>query len=180
MIDLNVALIMLAVGILTKFVDFEEHGIRIRKLILYVCGIAYGILIALAVKILPIIAPIIFATVISVVIAGKIDTISHKFGIASFVIFTLIWGIPPLNLIYLAILTFAGALDEYVNDFVGSGTGLPPRIKTVIELRPLLEIAALIVSLITGVIMIWVTIFFYDVGFNLMTFFARKYDVYKP
>jgi hypothetical protein len=157
------------VGFLSKFVDLEEHGMKVRKLIIYFTGICYGLLIAYAVKLDPSVVPLAFATILGVIITGKIDSNGHLFGIASFVLFMLAWGVPPTNLIYLGILFVAALAEEYVNTWILDKKMIKNFVvEKFLEVRPIMEFVTLGLAAITGAWALWYTLFFFDLGYNLV------------
>ena len=170
MINYGLMIIALFAGLLTKFVDLQEHGFRVRKLVFYAAAFLYGFLIAFAVWLEPVVAPLAFGTIMGLVFTKKIDSKPHLLGVGSFVIFMAFLGIPEINLIFLTILIFGSFLDEIINTFVlDKGRIKNFYFKKLLETRPFLEITAFILAALTGLWPLWYTIFFYDIGYILMT-----------
>jgi hypothetical protein len=158
----------LSAGFLTKFVDLEEHGLKVKKVVIYLAGTLYGIAIAYAMKLEPSVAPLVFATVLGVILTGKIDSKGHFLGITSFIIFTIIWGIPETNFLYFILLSLAAIIEEYVNTWMlDNGKIKIQATRKFMDVRPLLEIAAFSLSFLTGEWHIWHTLFFFDLAYNL-------------
>ena len=169
---INYTLIILAItaGCLTKFVDLQEHGLRMRNAVFCAAAFLYGFVSAYAVVIEPVILPLAVGTILGLVITKKIDSKAHIIGVASFMIFMFIWGIPEINLIYLAVLIAGSFVDEIVNSFVLDKERIKNRfLGKLLETRPFLEITAFALAALTGIWPLWYTIFFYDLGYILTT-----------
>ena len=170
MINYWLIIIALCAGFLTKFVDLEEHGLRMRKLVFYSAAFLYGFLIAYAVRLEPVVAPLAFGTIMGLVLTKKIDSKPHLVGVGSFVIFIAVLGFPGINLVFLTVLVTGSFLDEIVNSFVlDKGRAKNYYLKKFLETRPFLEITAFILAAATGLWPLWYTLLFYDIGYILTT-----------
>ncbi|MGH9752603.1 MAG: hypothetical protein ACREA2_07450 [Blastocatellia bacterium] len=158
----------LMAGFLTKFVDLEEHGLKIKRLVIYLAGALYGFVIAYAMKLEPSVAPLVLGTILGVILTGKIDSKGHLSGITSFILFTAIWGIPKANFLYLLILLLTAIVEEFVNTWMlDNGKIKNKTLRAFLEVRPLLEIVAFSLSFLTGLWPIWHMLFFFDLAYNL-------------
>ena len=167
---INYALILMALlsGFLTKFVDLEEHGLKLRKLVFYISGILYGMFIAYAVKLEPVVIILAFGTIIGLILTRKINSRAHMLGTASFIVFMFVWGMPEINLVYLIVLIIGSFADEMVNSLILDKREIKNFFfRKFLEVRPLLEITAFSLAFFTGLWPIWYTLFFYDVGYVL-------------
>jgi hypothetical protein len=173
MLDYVTLLIAFLSGFLTKFVDLEEHELKVRKLVIYLTGISYGILIAYVVKTEPVVAPLAFAAIVGVLLTGKIDSKGHMFGIVSFFLFMTIWGIPvnfvQLYFAYFLLMSIVAMAEEYVNTWMlDNGKIRNKTLKSVLSVRPGLEVTTFCLSAVTGLWPLWYVLFFYDLGYNLI------------
>jgi len=168
MINYILSVCALLAGFLTKFVDMEEHGLKLRKIVFYMAAILYGLLIAYAVKTEPVVVILAFGTIIGLVLTKKIDSRAHMLGITSFVIFMVIWGIPEINLVYLFTLIMGSLVDEIVNtQILDKGKIKNFVLRKFIGTRPFMEITAFMLAFFTGLWPLWYTLFFYDLGYIL-------------
>ncbi len=168
MIDYVFLFCAFATGFLTKLVDLEEHGIKLRSKAFYVSALLYGFLIAYAGLLKPQIGSLIFAVILSLVVTKKIDSRAHMLGGGSFLFFTILLGIPEINLVYMFIFFIAATIDEIVNTRIYDAGKIKNNfLSRFVEARPILEITALVVSFFTGVWVFWYGIFFYDLGYIL-------------
>ena len=75
-------------------------------------------------------------------------------------------GIPSINEVHLLLFTFLGVTDELVNDLVvDKGKVKNKVLKEFLSYRLLLEIGALIVSIVTGMYMIFFALLVFDIGY---------------
>lgn len=156
---------MFATGFLTKFVDaIVDDGLKVRKAFAYAAGIIYGVLIAYMITAYPLVAPLCIAIVLAVLITKKIDRRPHNIGIAVMFLSLALLGFPKVDPLLLAIFLISGALDEIGNDLPDKGRfkGTPRRI---LRFRIITEMAALLVSLVTGYWIIFLAILSFDIGY---------------
>jgi hypothetical protein len=173
--DLLALLFIFLAGILTKFADMiADEGLQIRKIFSYAVGIVYGMLIAYVLVTHPLLAPLGMAVVLSVLLAEKIDRKPHNIGIASMFLFLAIWGFPQIDMVLIAVFLAASLLDEAVSDLADR-----KRIKgiagKIAEYRPVLEITAFLVSLITWQWIIFIGMLSFDVGYRLTTELGKRF-----
>jgi flagellar biosynthesis protein FlhB len=125
------------------------------------------------------VAPLWIGTIFALILAKKIDTKTHAIGLVSALIFVAFSGFGKINILFLIVFLIAAFLDEILSDFAEgkpllrnpmlkfSKIRINKKIKKILELRPLLEISALIVSFIIWDFSLFVAILFYDGGYSL-------------
>ncbi|RLI97056.1 MAG: hypothetical protein DRO99_03515 [Candidatus Aenigmatarchaeota archaeon] len=157
-------------GLLSKLVDAaEEHGLGIPAMFSRVSGVAYGVLIAYVISVSPELSGLWIATVIGVIITGKIDTPGHYLGIGSMLFMLPILGIAGIDVPLLAAFTALCVLEEVINDEILDKGRIKNRaVSGFLGMRPLLEMAAFVVSAAAGQWVIWLGLLSYDVGYVLM------------
>lgn len=173
-------------GVFTKLVDLiEDHGLKLFKFDKYFFALIYGLLIGYVISSYNVIAPLWVGTIFALILAKKIDTKAHVIGLISALIFVIIFGLGKINILFLIIFLIAAFLDEILSDFADKSLKkksilkkiifkllknkikINKKIKKMLELRPLLEITALIISIIIWNFYIFLSILFYDIGYNL-------------
>jgi len=162
------------IGLLVKAVDNIEDIFRKNNKKMFLIyfsalfGLIYGIGIAFFISFWPLTFTIAVGTLIGLIFSKKIDAKGHYFGFLGFIVGVLVfvpidyfYSIGVVEVILILIFVFANLLDE-------KSDALQSRWKvSFFGLRPFLEIAALLVSIFSGKIIIWTTIFFFDLGYNI-------------
>lgn len=162
-------------GILTKFADMiADEGLQIRKIFSYAVGVIYGMLIAYVLATHPLLAPLGMAVVLSVLLTQKIDRKPHDIGIASLFLFLALWGFPQVNIPLAVIFLAAASLDEILNDLADRGKIRGAKRK-IFEYRPVLEITAFLVALITWQWIIFIGMLCFDVGYRLAVELGKRF-----
>jgi hypothetical protein len=157
----------LITGFLTKFTDMiTDDGLKTIKHLELLTGLSYGVLIAWLTTNFPVIAPVVFATLIAIIFTKKVDSLSHCLGLGSMFFLFALWGIPKINFIYLIVFLIAAISDEILSNFSDSKKFKKP-FKKIFELRPTLEIVTFVFSLLTNQWSIWLTILLFDIGYVL-------------
>ncbi|MBL7054151.1 hypothetical protein ISS05_00140 [Candidatus Woesearchaeota archaeon] len=182
MIELTLLLIIsFLTGISTKLVDLiEDDGLRLFKFDKFVFAVIYGLLMGYVISNYNLIASLWIGTVFALILARKIDTKAHIAGIISALVFVVILGLGRVNILFLVIFFTAAFLDEMLSDFAEGKPLLknqllkkPNKIKInknirkILELRPFLEISALIISFIIWNFSLFGAILFFDLGYIL-------------
>jgi len=174
-------------GISTKIVDLiEDDGLKLFKFDKFVFAVIYGLLIGYVISNYNVVAPLWMGAVFALIIARKIDTKAHVVGLISALMFVGFFGFGKINILFLIIFLIAGFLDEILSDFAeGSPLLKNPllkkpnkikinkNIKKILEMRPLLEISALVVSFVILDFSLFGAILFFDVGYNLTARYGK-------
>ena len=177
------------VGFLVKFVDFIEDDIKSKKNPLRkftpFFGIIYGLLIGVVLFFWQGLVPLAVGVVLGELAARKIDAPGHLIAIFAFLIllvlliaFGFFSGIFVYYFAALVVIFFLASLaDEFADKY--AQTLKNKFVKLFFSFRPVLEIAAFVVSLITNQWFIWITIFAFDLAYviaakNLPRIFAEK------
>lgn len=167
-------LFMAILGVTTKYVDLVfDNEIKGGRRLAYVLAIIYGFLMLTLVFSAPEIAPLILGVVLGVIVGGSIDKLAHVFGVLILVIGLVVFGFPILNLVLLAIFFLASASDEILKNFYDKRR-FKGIVGKVVSLRLFVEISALFVSFITGIWLIFLAIFVYDVAYLTTSRFVKQ------
>lgn len=167
MIEYNLLIIAFLIGILTKITDLiVDDKIKFIKYSEYLFWIIYGILTAyIIINTNEIVASLWMGLVIGVVLTKKIDKFAHILGLVSFIFYISISGLPQLNSIYLIIFTIATTSDEIIEEKIKNKEKMHNLLKKFFAL----ELVSLIVSLITGVWMVFLSILFFDIAYIIIS-----------
>jgi len=178
---------------------FSHDGLRVLPGTNLLSGFAYGLLLFCILSLFPHAAPVIFGTVLGLLLVGKIDAPGHYLGVA--VLFSLVLcscspacvsaGAAGSSLIsnplsgfsipFFLIILVANLFDEYVNDAWLDAGKVKNRLLTgFLGLRPVLEIACFLISLYSGLWVIWLFILFTDAGYVGTTLLGEKLAKKKP
>ncbi|MBI5226631.1 hypothetical protein HY994_05370 [Candidatus Micrarchaeota archaeon] len=117
----------IAAGFLTKATD------ELKTKWAYLCGIFYGLLLGLLATSDPLFAVVFLPAILANVLAGKVDTHAHRAAIIALVLVLFLRGTPTPALLW-AVLAFAAALGDELLDL------------RLFYPRPLLPVAALLIS----------------------------------
>ena len=174
---IHLLVISFIIGLFSKFVDLvEEHGLKAPKFSSTLAGMLYGALIGYVVSTSYELSSIAIAVFIGVLLTGKIDTKGQYLGLASMIIFLLIFGISGFNLYYLIIFVFFGMFDEVFNNRVVDKRKIKNKIVSdFFEFRPFLEVAVFFISFVTGIWIIWLGMISYDIGYNLISKIGARF-----
>ena len=160
-------------GIFTKLVDLiEDNGLRLFKFDKFIFAVIYGLLIGYVISNYNVVAPLWIGTIFALILTKKIDTKAHVIALISALIFVTFFGLGKINIIFLIIFLIAAFLDEILSDFVERSSlkiKLNKNIKKILELRPLLEISALIISIIIWDFSLFLAILSFDGGYILIS-----------
>ena len=126
------------------------------------------------------------------ILAKKIDTKAHVIGLISTLGFVTIFGLGRINILFLIIFLIAAFLDEILSalseksiksksilkkiifKLIKNKIKINKNIRKILELRPLLEISALIISFIIRDFSLLLAILFFDIGYNLTAIFRKN------
>ena len=134
----------------------------------YITGLGFGIIIAILISQGGPAATILAGGVLGVLLAGKIDSKLHLTGGLAGAITLGILNLPELNWRLAVIFGLAGFTDEFLDEKLTR--------KKLLITRPLLPLAALITSYLTGEWLYFLTIALFDTGY----FLGHKFDSLKP
>ena len=170
-------------GIFTKLVDLiEDNGLKLFKYDKFIFAVIYGLLIGYVISNYNVVAPLWIGTIFALILTKKIDTKAHVIALISALIFVTFFGLGKINILFLIIFLIAAFLDEILSDFVeeksilkkiilkslkNNKININKNIKKILELRPLLEISALIISITIWDFSLFIAILFFDIGYNL-------------
>jgi hypothetical protein len=171
---LTIIILAFITGLVVKYSDYLEDVKKEKnKRKLVSLGLIYGILIFLMVYYFPVVAPIWIGTILGLIIFGKIDAVSHNVGVTIAITLSLAFaqGFLGLLLVFFVVINI---LEELVNDYFDKNKLKNKLLQKIIISRPLLEVSAFLVSLISGFWEIWVAIFFFDIAYQLITKYENK------
>ena len=171
-----ILIVAFATGILTKIVDLHhDNNLRLPYYLNTVFGGLYGFLIALMISFVPEVAPLWIGATVGVIAVGKIDSVGHYLGAASIFLFVGLFGIPLINIFFLLAFTIFSLLDEVFNSNLTEKIVKKKIVKKIFSFRPFLELSAFIISILTGVWIIWLSIFLFDIAYILTSHFGMKF-----
>jgi len=174
-------------GFFTKLVDLiEDNGLRLFKFDKFVFAILYGLLIGYVISNYNLVAPLWIGTIFALILAKKIDAKAHVLGLVAALGFIVFFGFGKINILFLVVFLAAAFLDEILSDFAEGKPLLKNQflkfkikinknIKKILEMRPFLEISALVISIIIWNFSLFLAIFLYDIGYSVTNkFFLKK------
>jgi hypothetical protein len=165
MLDLVLALVLAFVaGIAVKAVDWIDDERKGKYLIKWPLALIYGGLIGLIISQASF-STIFLAALFAQVFARKIDTHTHVLGFGFAVLSLVYLGFPQISIEIFVFFAIAAYLDEA--KYFG-------RLKGIIEYRPFLKIAALLM-LAFGRIDYFLGIMAFDIGYIAAERVLRKY-----
>jgi len=173
---MNELLLIIAfiIGFLTKYVDLiEDEKLKSFRLANVILGFMYGTLLTFVVINWPIISSLVIGTVLGLVIAKKIDAPGHFVGIGVFAILLILFysiqgfAFNSLFVYLLVLFTIVNVVEELLNDVVDKNLFEVMWLKRFLKLRPILEIMTFIISFILNMWLLWLTILFYDLAYNI-------------
>jgi hypothetical protein len=161
-----VIIVSFIVGVLTKYVDMiYDNKIPHIKHIEKMLGIVYGILIGVVGTIAIETLPLIFATLIGLTAALKINRIGHILGVLSALFVVIFFGFEQFSIALLVVFIAVNIIDEISNNMADKRKNT--KLSAFFVARPFLEIASFSASYVTGQWVIWFVILSYDIGYNL-------------
>ncbi len=169
MINYILVFVAFLTGFISKFTDLQEHGLKLKRPVYWSAGLIYGVLIAYAVRLEPVIITLAIGTIIGLVFNKQIDSIAHLLGVSTFVILVLYWGVPEISIVLLVMILLGSTMEEIINNqILDKGKIKNNYVKKFLELRPVLEIEMFVIAMVTGLWPLWYTLFFYDIGYILI------------
>jgi hypothetical protein len=154
-----------ATGALAKFSDIiADDGLDVNPRISFPLAACYGFLLAYIISNYPVLSPLVTAVVLGVVFTGKIDHGVHYTGIASMFFFLSVFGIQPVNMYLLLVFVAAGVIDEIGSDRADRGH-IKGLLGKSFVFRPVLEVTAFVISLLTGEWVFFISMLSADAGY---------------
>jgi hypothetical protein len=161
-------------GVLVKTVDLsEEHGLKINKFAKYSFAIIYGLLLSLLMDFI-FLPEFFLGILIGVLISGKIDALSHKIAIVSFILGFIIFSPAISNYFIVSLSALFCIIEEKVNDFIDKKN---PKgiIYKFLGMRPIMEIFAIILSIVYINVEIFIILLLFDLGYlSAKKIFTKK------
>lgn len=161
-------------GLSTAYTDYLIDEIKEKnKFKLFLFGMLYGFLLFLPLYFAPIISSLWYGIIIGLILTSKIDHLAHYVAMFVFAILTLIFKISITNYVLFGIFIVVCIGEELLNNYID-------KLKTqniltyVLKKRLLLEITTLIVSIFTGIWMIWFSLLGFDIGYLLIKMNLEK------
>lgn len=160
-------LLAFCLGLSSKMTDLcGEHGWKPFPAAGYVFGIiTAGFIVYLLLNTPVPVVTLMLSILVGLIFAGKIDTLSHQLAVGLALLAILATGFPKVNYLLLLLFTAVSVLDEKVNDSAPRLRKKHRLLAKFLDLRPLLEIAALLVSLWIRDLSLWLMLFSYDIGY---------------
>lgn len=168
----------LVAGGLVKYVDHLEDEMintenkMVKDIKTISLGVLYGIMLFLITSYTPKVTVLIIATVVGMILSGKIDAPGHRAGVA--VLFSLfaLFGLPFINPFYFIIIMLVSVLDECMDTLADKVKN--QMLKRFLSLRPLLEVIVFLISFFSGIWALWVTLLGFDIGYNVLKLKIKK------
>ena len=158
-------ILMFFSGLFCKLTDeIIDKKLKLKKLV-YLFGALYGGLIFVLLINYPVLSSLLLGTVIGAIITKKIDHKAHFLGVVIIFISLFFIDILKINYILLIVFSLASSLDEVLSEFYRKNKNI---IFKVLEYRILLEVAALIVSLVLNQWIFFFGILSFDMGYLLV------------
>ncbi len=161
-----------SLGFLTKLVDLEVDENVDLKGLGNLFALLYGLIMIFTIRMLSDLSSLIFAVIIAVVSAGKIDNLSHGMGVGTALAGTLVLGVPSINRFPFLLFLSTALLDEISSD-LADFEWITGRFSAFLKTRPFLEISTIAYSIYAGNIGFWIFIFIYDVSYQITSKIAR-------
>lgn len=159
-----------SVGFIMKLVDQLEDLPRFQDKLLWVRilgAVIYGTLMSIMVKQDQSLADLWVGLSIGLLLIGKLDCITHRLGFSVFFALVFVFDIALGNsLLFLAFLLVT-VLEESFNDYIDTIKIKSTVVYAILASRPLLEIAAFITSIISGIWSIWLSLLLFDIGYQI-------------
>ncbi|PIU61170.1 hypothetical protein COZ55_00040 [archaeon CG_4_8_14_3_um_filter_38_5] len=155
-------------GILTKLVDnAEDEGSKINETLKIIFAATYGIMIAYLITVIPL-PSFWFGIIIGLILSGKIDSQSHYIGISTLLATLALLGFPEMNASIVVIVALICHLEEWINTEIVDKNKVKGFLKKLLKIRPILEITAIILSVIYSNFTIFLLLFSFDLGYLLV------------
>ncbi len=172
---IGVIILAFITGLVVKLTDVMVDD---KKKILFngfenVLGIFYGILIGAMVSRFSIVAPLWIGVIIGLVVMGKFDSMAHLIAFPFIALTIYLLGTVEIDIVLIFLFAVACVVDEIMSDYADKAKK-KKKIHKFLQLRPFVEIAALIVSIIMMRFEFIVAIFSFDVGYVLVTKMYKK------
>lgn len=170
-------------GVSVKIVDMiEDDGLKLFFYANHFFAFVYGLLIGYVIINYDIVNALWIGTIAAMMVTKKIDKFSHFIGIlvAGFVV--LVYGLSSLNLTFFGIFLIAAMVDEISSDYIDRLKKKKKKIKGILkvfEFRPVLEVTALIVSVIISDFTPFIAIIVFDSGYLFIERFYKKSNSFK-
>ncbi len=104
-------------GLLAKLTDLQvDEKLFVYKNLQFFSGALYGAIAGFVASLSTPFATLILAITVGVLLGGKIDKRAHQFALAALFAVIAFYGLPAVNVSFLAVLLAAGAADEKLND----------------------------------------------------------------
>lgn len=161
-------------GLAVKTVDSSvEHGLKLNKYFRYSLSLLYGAILSYLIS--SIFLPEFFLGIlIGVIAARKIDSKEHFFGIISFAVFSFFFKPVISQWIMVFIISLVCYFEEWVNDNVVDKKKVKGLFLKFLSIRPILEIAAIVLSVIYSNFSIFFLLLFFDLGYLFSSKFIKK------
>jgi len=158
-------LLSFALGFAVKTVDSSvEHGLKLKPALRYFLAIIYGALLAYLIN-LVFLPEFFLGILIGVIIAGKIDSKEHFSAVISFVLFSFFLETVIINWVIVAVAAMLCYFEEWVNDNIVDKKKVKGMLLKFLSVRPVLELAAIALSVIYSNISIFLLLLFFDFGY---------------
>ncbi len=154
-------------GSLAKIADMYADGLSIGSRVSYIIGGIYGFLLSYMMASFPVLSPLVIAVVLGVLLAGKIDSPVHYTGIGCMIIFSIIMGIGPVDVILVLFFLSMSAADEIGNDIVDRKR-LSGVLAVFFRMRLTMEVGTFMISLLTGEWLFFISMVAADAGYTYM------------
>jgi hypothetical protein len=167
-------IIQFLIGVFSKLTDaIADDGFKLFKNIEYLFGLIYGLLIAYLIINFAVIRPLLFGTILAVILTKKIDHKAHYLGISIPVVSLFFIYLLKINYLLLVIFLFAALWDEILNDYFDKKK-IKNKISKILKYRIILETTALIVSIILNQWVFFFAILSFDFGYIMMDRLTNK------
>lgn len=182
----------LALGVIVKLTDLLEDNVKLmhkqHKLFNIISGInatqipfniilggLYGTLMFFICYLFPVFTVVVLATVIAMLLFGKIDAPGHYAGVGIFLMLYILIGLANVNPLYLIIFIAANFAEEYINnEFVDKKRVKNELVRRVLSVRPVLEITVFVVAFYSGLWQMFFGLLAFDIGYNLTATYWKK------
>jgi len=178
----------LALGVIVKLTDLLEDNVKSmrkqHKLISginttripfnIILGILYGTLMFFISYLFPVFTVVVLATVIAMLLFGKIDAPGHYAGVGIFLILYVLIGLANVNSLYLIIFIAANFAEEYINnEFVDNKRVKNKLLRRVLSVRPVLDITVFVVAFYSGLWQMFFGLLAFDIGYNMTAIYVE-------
>jgi len=164
-------LLSLILGFLVKTVDLaSEHGLKLNKFVKLAFCITYGALLAYLIS--AVFLPEFFLGILlGVIVSSKIDSKLHLLAMIFFLTFSIFFNQPITDWLIILLVAVICYFEEWINDELVDKKKVKGNFRKFLSFRPLLEIAAVILSIIYSDISIFLLLLCFDLGY----YFSKKF-----